>query len=279
MFSAGLKNIDKGFLGKINDVPKGLLKICRNYNICLDWTLIEVYKEHPDIFNNAFNQEYITLSNKDIKDILYQQVWNGLAGEDRGYELAVNVLVEQYGYNTSLLFHYIDGLMTYEALEDPRYVIGEIFDYAKMMKKISHKFDKYPKNFLTVHKIACRNYNRLKEQFEEEEFKKIIYKGYEYQYKGYKFFYPNSTQEIKDEAVQQNNCVASYIKRVLEGKCHILFLRKADKPNESLVTIEVVNNKIVQARGKYNRNISEAEREVVDRWNKKFSIKEERKVA
>ena len=143
-----------------------------------------------------------------------------------------------------------------------------------MMAEISPKFDKYPRNFLTTHVIAARNYNRLKQEFAEDEFKNRIDTSLEGQYGEYVFIYPKSTEEIKNEAAQQNNCVASYIERVIDGSCHILFLRKAAEPEKSLVTIEVVNNKIVQARQKFNNPVNEEEQVAIDKWNKKHMTKE-----
>ena len=84
---------------------------------------------------------------------------------------------------------------------------------------------------------------------------------------GFEFIYPKSTQEIKDEAVMQNNCVASYIKKVINGDCHILFLRRKSEPNKSLCTIEVRNDKIVQAKLRFNDEITPELKEVVDKWN------------
>ena len=144
------------------------------------------------------------------------------------------------------------------------------------MKAVSNKFDKYPRNFLTTHKIACRNYSRLKKAFEEDVFRSRIVKEYECVFGDYQFIYPKSTQEIKDEAVQQNNCVASYIDDVIEGKCHILFLRRKNKPGDSLVTIEVRNNKIVQSKRKFNCPVTEEDQKAIDAWNKKFSKKKEK---
>ena len=45
-----------------------------------------------------------------------------------------------------------------------------------------------------------------------------------------------------------------------------MFLRKKDNPKKSLVTLEVRDNKIVQARGPYNRMPTEEEKEVIHRW-------------
>ena len=116
----------------------------------------------------------------------------------------------------------------------------------------------------------------MKKEFSEEIFRSRINKDYECSFGEYIFKYPTSTQDIKDEAVSQNNCVASYIDEVIDGKCHIIFLRKKDKPNESLVTIEVRNNHIVQARRRFNDPVTQEDQEVIDKWNEKFANKEDK---
>ena len=75
----------------------------------------------------------------------------------------------------------------------------------------------------------------------------------------------------------QNNCVASYIDRVINGECHILFLRKKDRPSDSLVTIEVRDNHIVQARRRFNDPVTPEDQVAIDAFNKKFQ--KERKIA
>ena len=140
-----------------------------------------------------------------------------------------------------------------------------------MMRQLSDKYDKYPRHFLTTHQIAIRNYQRMKKEFSEEMFKKRINKQYECSFGNYTFVYPNSTQDIKDKAVQMSNCVSSYIDKVINGECHILFLRKKDSPDKSLVTIEVRNNQIVQARRKFNDPVNEEEQKVIDAFNNKFA--------
>ena len=147
-----------------------------------------------------------------------------------------------------------------------------------MMKTISPKFDKYPRHFLTTHQIACRNYSRMKKEFSEELFRKRINKQYECSFGDYIFIYPDSTQDIKDEAASQNNCVASYIDKVIDGKCHILFLRKKNKPDESLVTIEVRNNHIVQARRRFNDYVTAEDQKAINAFNKKFENREDKAV-
>ena len=161
--------------------------------------------------------------------------------------------------------------MTYEALDNFHSVVGELLDYCNMMSKISPKYEKYPKNFLTTHKIATRNYNRLKEVFIEEDFKKVIDLKLEHTYDNYKIVYPKTTQDIKDEAVQQNHCVASYIQNVIDGKTHIVFLRDKENIERSLVTLEIKNYKVVQAKGKFNRDVTREEQSIINKYNEKLN--------
>ncbi len=279
LFSAGIEEIvDSRFKYTINDIPKGLIKLCKNHRIKLSNKFLDYYKLNPDAFILAYNLEYLSLTDYDIYNILSCE-GDYTERDERGYFVRrayyskFNKLITEYGYTAKALLNYLDFLKTFEAIENMENLISELVDYVTMMNRISPKFDKYPRHFLTTHKIACRNYNRLKEQFVEEDFRKQIDKRMERYIEGYSFIYPESTQDIKDEAVQQNNCVASYIKRVIEGDCHILFMRKKDSPEKSWVTIEVRNNKIVQARRRFNDPISDDEKVIVNKWNKWYQNK------
>lgn len=128
----------------------------------------------------------------------------------------------------------------------------------------------YPRNFLTTHKIACRTYNRMKQEFDEKLFIKqrndnIIL---EWKYGDYSIIYPKTTQDIKDEAVQQNHCVASYISRVIEGLTNILFMRKTEELETSLITLEVSNFTIRQSKGRFNRDCNNEEYKIVKDYQK-----------
>ena len=136
-----------------------------------------------------------------------------------------------------------------------------------MMSEISPKLDRYPRNFLTTIKIASRNYNRLKVVYKEEAFASRIDLSLEKTFGDYIFVYPKSTQDIKDEAVQQNNCVSSYISDVINGHCHILFLRRKEEPEKSLVTVEVRNGQICQALQRFNYPLTYEQDYIVKKWN------------
>lgn len=271
IFSSGIGDkIDIYFSKRINDIPKSLIKIAKTRYIKITNRLCNYWNEAPDAHYIGYQIEFTSLDDKDLNDIFATDKYKGYMA-DHPYESYYNQLINRYGYNPKSLLLYIDSLKTFEAIDDMRFLIRELVDYAEMMSEISNKYDRYPRHFLTTHKIACRNYYRLKQNFNEKQFKQRINKEYECTFGDYMFIYPDSTSEIKDEAVSQNNCVASYIDRVIDGECHIMFLRKKHDPKKSLVTIEIRGNKIVQAKRHFNYPVTAEDQVAIDKWNKKFA--------
>lgn len=273
IFYAGIDDVvGSDFNYGINDIPKALIKLCKTHNIKLSNQFLEFYKENPDAYYLAYNLEYMSLNDNDIYNILssYTSTYEGWTWHRRP---RFANLVNEYGYNAKSLMMYLDHLKTFEAIEGMDWMMRELEDYAKMMKEISPKFDKYPKHFLTTHKIASRNYNRLKHKFDEEKFAKRINTDMEHTFDKFCFIYPKCIQDIKDESVQMSNCVSSYVQRVIDGQCDILFLRYKDSPDKSLVTIEVRNGKIVQALQRYNHPLTKEQQEIVDKWNRWYANK------
>ena len=263
----------------ISEVPKGLLNICQKYKITLTALLLMAYKKFPNEINWAFNQEFYFLTPKNLVDI-FTMTRIIRQGEFLNWHHKHYIeFFQEENYDYKALLRYIDNLAAFEGLENINLILVELYDYVEMMKKLSPKFDKYPRYFLTTHQIAIRNYNRLKQQFDEEDFKKKYTEKYNITYKDYIFTYPKTIQDIRDEAVSQSNCVASYIQKVLDGKCHIIFMRYKDTPDTSLVTIEIRNDQIVQAKGAYNRELTALEKEAVDYFNNQFNTRKEQKTA
>ena len=274
LFSAGLGDVINfsKFTRTINDIPKSLLKIARCRKVKISDNFCDYWMKNPDSHYIGYTLDYTSLDDDDVFKILDTTI-SQYYDYNYHYESYFNILLREYGYNAKSLFKYIDRLKTYEAINDIPYIMRELYDYAKMMKTISQKFEKYPKNFLTTHLIACRTYNRLKKKFSEELFKSRIEKKYECSYKNYVFIYPDCTQDIKDEAVMQNNCVVSYIDSVIDGECHIMFLREKNNPEKSLVTLEIRDNQIVQALRRFNDPITDKDKEAIDYWNAKYEKK------
>ena len=250
-------------------VPEqNFINFCKKYDVEIDYPKSEIYKRDPNFFNLLFSLDTNELTKSEKENILSSSY----------YFNRIEDLIN-CGYTPKALVVYLDYLETHEALNYSK-AIGTLYDYTRMMRKISKKFDKYPRNLLTSHDIAVRNYERLTREYEEAAFKKRINLDMEYSYGEYRIIYPKAVQEIKDEASQQHHCVATYIDSVINGECDILFLRSKEEPDKSLVTMEVRDNKVVQAKGRFNRDLTSKEQEMVDRYNqyleKKFDKEEEK---
>ena len=75
---------------------------------------------------------------------------------------------------------------------------------------------------------------------------------------------PETTKDFENEANAQQNCVYSiYFPYVLKGNTNVVFIRRKDDINNSLITCEVDNDgDIIQYLKKYNSNeLTEEERE------------------
>lgn len=258
-YTAGIKHIDgiNYIKTPFRDVPSGLLKLCRQHNIPFDDDLVHSYKSNPDFFNIMFNLDYTTITEKDL---LYIINWN---------RIPLN-LIQQYGYSAKSLLLYLDRLATFEALP-PKDALVILRDTIQMSSAISPKYDKYPRYLRTTHDIVQRNYNRMKTQFDAEMFAHRVKPQMEHTVGEYAFIYPKSPQDIKDEAVQQNNCVASYIDRVIRGECDILFMRNVESKDKSLVTLEVVDGKVVQKRQHYNYPTTKPQDEAIAKWEQWYA--------
>ena len=62
----------------------------------------------------------------------------------------------------------------------------------------------------------------------------------------------------------------SYLKKYCNSLTDIYFLRKVDSPNKSFVTVEVNNNRVVQAKAKYNEDVSKETQKFLDRWERRL---------
>lgn len=136
--------------------------------------------------------------------------------------------------------------------------IFEYYDYIscceKMALNIKSKQILFPKDFI-------KQYNKL---FSEkiittdskinERIKELsdILQLNKYEDEQYIIFPADSVESLIDESNQMANCVRNYSLDVSNNKCQIYFMRYKKTPNKSLVTVEVQNGKIVQARARFN---------------------------
>lgn len=239
--------------------PKGLLELVRSYNLVLHADLVRSYQLDPSLFHMAIGLPYLSLSAKNIANIFCFRY----SYQEKNYW--PHRMIKMFGYNGKSLFLYIDRIVTLEAYELIQ-MLRDFEDTINMSSRISTRYDKYPRNLATTHMIVIRNYNRFKEKYDEMAFQKRLDPTFAWSYKGYLVRVPQSTQDIKDEAAQQNNCVASYINRVICGECQIVFLRDKQMPDKSLVTLEVRGDSVVQAKQQYNQEPTPEQWDIIHKY-------------
>lgn len=195
-------------------------------------------------------------------------------------------LLNNFNYEYKTL---IDMLVFYgrgEGIELSQ-AISYLLDYADMQKKlhqkiiykdgvivrddegkakfIQRKFEKYPKYLRSIHDIVQKNYRTIQEQVDEDLFSALMNPELEYKF-GYMVVVPKTSDEVKREGSELHHCVASYLPRIMAGETMIVFMREVE--DESLITLEIIDKQIRQARGLHNRAPSTKEREFIERYAK-----------
>lgn len=139
-------------------------------------------------------------------------------------------------------------------------------DYIRMLKQLECDLtDKrliYTNSLKREHDKAMRKIGLLRNTSNVEEFKQIVeseeYKKYCYIGPKYIVTVPKSPEDMFEEGRKLNHCVGSYVERVINGECIILFVRKANSPDKAYFTVEIADNAICQARG-YSQSLPGAD--------------------
>lgn len=153
--------------------------------------------------------------------------------------------------------------------------MGELRDYLDMCVSMDIKPTLYSSYLKQTHDITSRNYE-VKLTEEQNEMFENAYKDFKQfvtEDKTYSIVRPKNADDVKHEGSALNHCVASYISKILKRNCLIVFLRKTKATDKPLVTIEVENEAIVQARGASNRSITEEEYRAICEYAKENKLK------
>ena len=150
----------------------------------------------------------------------------------------------------------------------------EYNDYLGFLKNLGidwhNKKYLFPKNLFEAHDKFYKQCELISDKKMEERIRKIarIYQINQYEDDAYIIFPAPSLDSLIMESRNQNNCVRTYAKKYSEGECTIYFMREKKNLDKSLVTIEVVDGKVVQAREKNNKLVRDKYQKVIDEFAK-----------
>lgn len=135
--------------------------------------------------------------------------------------------------------------------------------------------EKYPKQLMLLHDQLSYKCTLMKEELDEKKFANQVERASKLETRvgDFKFISPRTKQDFYDEATSQANCLASYISRFTNGDCLIMFMRKAESPDESYITMEIRGGQVVQAKREQNRNPSREEWDVIRAFETKIQQK------
>lgn len=134
-------------------------------------------------------------------------------------------------------------------------------DYLAIAKKYNLDVDGLPSNLRAAHFYIQNNICYAGNEQKDNEFKEAVekYKHLEMKGKKYSVIVPESVDAMIKEGMDMHHCIASYIDMVCKGAI-VLFLRKTEATNESLVSFEVdESGEFVQIKGKYDADIEQTE--------------------
>ena len=80
---------------------------------------------------------------------------------------------------------------------------------------------------------------------------------------------PKRANDLVDEGKALHHCVGSYIDKVAEGRCLIVFVRRVEEPKKPYVTVEVRDGKIAQIHGDHNSKPTDEVQKFIDLWSRK----------
>lgn len=152
--------------------------------------------------------------------------------------------------------------------------IPEYYDYINMAREmgydLSNKKVLYPDNFMQEHDRLYIQYGVLSNPEIVNNISTVsnVSKFNIYEDEKYIIFPADTIESMIDEGSQQHNCLRTYISSYSNNLCQIYFMRLKKEKTKSFVTIEVRNNKIVQARAKFNDEPSKEIMNILKKWEK-----------
>ena len=114
-------------------------------------------------------------------------------------------------------------------------------DYIIMCRKIEYAPRK-TNNFMREYCEVKKTYELHRAEFDDRQLKRNYAnkeKAWEFEYGNYKVVLPTCAMDIVDEGKNMHHCVGSYVSRVVDGDCFIVFIRNKETPNDCYITCQV----------------------------------------
>ena len=269
---------------------------------------IVAYKKQPILYREFFNShkaKTLLLEYTAFVDHLTQDFGiNNARDFLTQFELSLVEISRNYhqswdGYGTRV---YPDIEMKYDSFRDYvlyqsvfmgygkkiRTFFNEWRDAINMQQRVYNKIkEKYHENLPLWHSQLSYKCECIQEIIDEDKLQEMVDLASLYQgvCDKYVFIAPTCKQDFIEEAQMQQNCLASYIKKFIDGECIIMFMRLKENPNNSLVTIEIRKDEsgnytnITQMYQAKNRRCTPEQQNAIEKWIKRAVNRVQKKLA
>lgn len=199
------------------------------------------------------------LKEKDISKIRYLEKFTGFSESTDDLEEISNYISLNRFIKYSKMHH--RNVKTY--------LYKDYLRFAKLLGfDLKNNRYAFPKNLKEEHDKLEQQYEIQGKILVQKAIIKRSKKLAENKYQNNKFIiFPAKTlKALQDESKQQHNCVQTYAEKYANGTCDIYFMRDINKPKKSLVTVEVINNRVIQSRIKNNADPDEKQIQFLQKW-------------
>lgn len=281
--------LDKWFFSHVGEgvAPRYLRNDHNQYNMNED---VYAGDEQRQYILGNYMDSYRTAVKAGMGDV-FRYVWEKYKFPLAGQTYWFNNFKQSYdflvglGYDPKRLMDYMFDGLDHQGLaqhisrnmED----ITLIRDYARMANDVvGRDFDRYPRYLKTAHDIVMRNYRVNQSKVLAKKYAEVCDGLKKMEYKGevYSIVAPASLDLVVKEGQSLNHCVANYIEGLVQGQYAILFLRTNEDIDRPLVTVQVQDGRVVQARGVNNRPATREEQEFLDKYGDQLAKQKELKL-
>jgi PcfJ-like protein len=189
-------------------------------------------------------------------------------------------IYDKYNYNNvkKLILYLFREIRMTQGIDSPSTGATLLRDYVSMSTRLGKEYEKYPKSLKKEHDIVQMNYKVQENEMKKKEFAEKVesdsYRELEYKKKDFSIIAPNEMEDLVKEGNELSHCIASYINRIIDGKCKIFFLRNTKDIKTPLVSVEVINGNVRQSRGFANRRVNAKEKGFIKEWAKEKGLVE-----
>lgn len=141
--------------------------------------------------------------------------------------------------------------LEWNGVRDIRSMFANYFHYCKLLGITVEKSNNFFKDYTDVKRM----YLAKKKVIDAELFERVYsaWAGLKsVETEELEIVFPTCANDLIEEGKNQHNCVGSYINRILNGECIVVFVREKHNPTSSYITCEIRENVVWQYLHAYN---------------------------